>query len=156
MVICGEDGVSYGRPPPDGGTWRAAMLREGSVDPARVHFTGRLARREYLALLGVSALHLYLTVPFVLSWSCVEALAAGCLLLGSDVAPVREVLRDGVNGFLVDARDPEAVAGRAADLLAHRASLRPVRDRARALAVQQFDLRGCLRQQSRLIQEIAP
>ena len=156
VVICGEDGVSYGRPPPEGGTWGAAMLREVSVDPARVHFAGRLARREYLSLLQVSALHLYLTVPFVLSWSCVEALSAGCLLLGSDVAPVREVLRDGVNGFLVDGRDPEAVAGRAADLLAHRASLGPVRDRARALAMRHFDLRDCLRQQSRLIQDIAP
>lgn len=156
VVICGEDGVSYGRPPADGGTWRAAMLREAAVDPARVHFVGRLARRDYLALIQVSALHLYLTVPFVLSWSCTEALAAGCLLLGSDVAPVREVLRDGVNGFLVDGRDPEAVASRAADLLAQRASLGPVRDRARASAVQHFDLRHCLRQQSRLIQEIAP
>ena len=155
VVICGEDGVSYGRPPPDGGTWRAAMLREVPVDPARVHFTGRLARRDYLALLQVSALHLYLTVPFVLSWSCTEALAAGCLLLGSDVAPVREVLRDGVNGFLTDGRDPAAVVSRAADLLAHRASLRPVRERARAMAVQHFDLRGCLQQQSRLIREMA-
>ncbi len=156
VVICGEDGVSYGRPPPDGGTWREAMLREVAIDPARVHFVGRLGRTEYLTLLQVSALHLYLTVPFVLSWSCVEALAAGCLLLGSDVAPVREVLRDGANGFLVDGRDPEAIASGAADLLARRASLGPMRDRARAMAVRRFDLRHCLRLQSRLIREAAP
>lgn len=156
VVICGEDGVSYGRPPPDGVSWREVMLREIPVDPARVHFVGRLARRQYLALLQVSALHLYLTVPFVLSWSCVEALAAGCLLLGSDVAPVREVLRDGVNGFLVDGRDPEAIASRAADLLARRLSLGSVRDRARDMAMQHFDLRRCLMQQSRLIREVAP
>ncbi len=155
IVICGEDGVSYGRPPPDGGTWRDAMLRDVPIDRARVHFVGRLARRDYLALLHVSSLHLYLTVPFVLSWSCVEALAAGCLVLGSDVPPVREVLDDGVNGFLVDARDPEAVADRAAGLLARRASLRPVRERARAMAAQRFDLRHCLDQQSRLVQELA-
>ena len=155
VVICGEDGVSYGRAPPGDATWREVMLREAPVDPARVHFTGRLARPDYLALLQVSALHLYLTVPFVLSWSCIEAMSAGCLVLGSDVAPVREVLDDGANGFLVDGRDPDAIAGRAADLLARRASLGPVRDHARATAVQRFDVRLCLELQSRIVRECA-
>lgn len=155
VVICGEDGVSYGRPPPEGGNWREVMQREVPADPARVHFVGRLTRAEYLSLLQVSALHLYLTVPFVLSWSCIEALAAGCLVLGSDVAPVREVLQDGVNGFLVDGRDPDAIASRAADLLGRQASLGPVRDRARATAQQRFDVRQCLAQQSRIIREVA-
>jgi glycosyltransferase involved in cell wall biosynthesis len=155
VVICGEDGVSYGRLPPEGGNWREVMQREVPADPARVHFTGRLTRPEYLSLLQVSALHLYLTVPFVLSWSCIEALAAGCLVLGSDVAPVREVLQDGVNGFLVDGRDPDVIASRAADLLARQASLGPVRDRARVTAQQRFDVRQCLAQQSRIVREVA-
>lgn len=154
VVICGEDGVSYGRPPPHAGTWREAMLREVTVDPARIHFVGRLSRPAYLSLLQVSALHLYLTVPFVLSWSFVEALSAGCLMLGSDVAPVREALHEGVNGFLVDGRDADAVARRAAELLAHRAALGPVRDRARATATQRFDLRHALQAQTRLIREL--
>jgi glycosyltransferase involved in cell wall biosynthesis len=109
VVICGEDGVSYGRKPPGHADWRRAMLAEAPIDPARVHFVGRLARPDYLRLLHVSSLHIYLTVPFVLSWSCIEALAAGRLVLASDVAPVREVIEDGVNGFLVDGRDPATV-----------------------------------------------
>ena len=155
VIICGEDGVSYGREPPSGGTWREVMLRETGLNPARVHFTGRLNRADYLALLQVSALHLYLTVPFVLSWSCIEALSVGCLVLGSDVAPVREVIEDGVNGALVDGRDPDALAERAADLLARRHMLSAMRSRARAMAVERFDLPRCLAQQTRLVRELA-
>jgi glycosyltransferase involved in cell wall biosynthesis len=131
------------------------MLNEVPLDPARVHFTGRLARTEYLSLLHISSLHLYLTVPFVLSWSCIEALAAGCLVLGADVAPVREVIEDGVNGFLVDGRDPAAVARRAAELLEGRAGLTPVRTRAREAAIEGFDLARCLAAQTRIIEEVS-
>ena len=154
VVICGGDGVSYGRPPPDGGTWRETMLAQHTVDPARVHFTGKLTRPDYLALLGVSALHLYLSVPFVLSWSCIEALASGCLVLGSDVAPVREVIEDGVNGFIVDARDSDLLARRAADLLSNRARLADVRQAARNQAIARFELRRCLAEQTRLVADM--
>ncbi len=155
VVICGADGVSYGRPPEGGGSWREAMLREIPLDPARVHFVGALARPDYLNLLRVSALHLYLTVPFVLSWSCVEALACGCLVLGSDVGPVREVIEAGSNGFLIDARDAGALAARAAALLADRDALAGVRRQARERASASFDLRRCLAAQRRLIEELA-
>ena len=151
IVICGSDGVSYGRGPPGRGTWRETMMSQYPLDPARVHFVGKLARSDYLDLLRVSALHLYLSVPFVLSWSCVEALACGCLLLGSDVAPVREVVEDGVNGFLVDARDGELLARRAADLLARRALLADVRQAAREHAIARFELGRCLAEQTRLV-----
>ena len=155
VVICGEDGTSYGAPPPQGGTWRQAFAAEASIDEARVHFVGRLTRPSYLALLQISALHLYLTVPFVLSWSCVEAMSAGCLVLGSDVAPVREVIKEGVTGALVDMRDPAAVAIRAAGLLAERAGWNRVRATARALALERFDLSRCLAAQTRLVREVA-
>ena len=151
IVICGSDGVSYGRGPPGSGTWRETMMSRYPLDPARVHFVGKLARSDYLDLLRVSALHLYLSVPFVLSWSCVEALACGCLLLGSDVAPVREVVEDGVNGFLVDARDGDLLARRAADLLARRALLADVRQAARENAIARFELGRCLAEQTRLV-----
>lgn len=154
IVICGGDGISYGRPPPNGSTWRETMLNAVSLDPARVHFVGKLPRPEYLNLLRVSALHLYLSVPFVLSWSCIEALASGCLLLGSDVAPVREVVEDGVNGFLADARDSVLLASRAADLLARRALLVNVRRAARQRAIADFELGRCLSQQTRLLRKL--
>ena len=153
VVICGGDGVSYGRPPAEG-TWRETMMKQFPLDQARIHFVGKLARPAYLDLLRVSALHLYLSVPFVLSWSCIEALACGCLVLGSDVAPVREVLENEVNGFLVDARDSELLARRAADLLARRALLGNVRQTARERAIAGFELRRCLAEQSRLIAEM--
>ena len=155
VIICGADGISYGRPPPGGGTWREAMLRDIDLDPARVHFVGALPRPGYLDLLRVSALHLYLTVPFVLSWSCTEALATGCLLLAADVPPVREVVQEGINGALVDARDAQSLARRAAELLAGRAGLNHLRRAARAGAVARFDLRQCLATQTRIIEELA-
>jgi len=102
IVIAGSDEVSYGKPPPDGLTWRQHMLNEVAIDPARVHFLGRLSREAYLRLLQVSAAHVYLTVPFVLSWSMLEAMAAGCLIVGSATPPVQEVIADGENGVLVD------------------------------------------------------
>lgn len=154
VVICGGDGVSYGRQAAGGRTWRETVSSEIPLDPTRVHFVGKLARPDYLNLLRVSALHLYLSVPFVLSWSCVEALASGCLLLGSDVAPVREVVEDGVNGFLIDARDPALLARRAADLLARRTLLVNVRATARQRAIAQFELKLCLARQSRLLREL--
>lgn len=154
VVICGGDDVSYGRRPPDGGTWRDTMMKQFPLDPARVHFVGKLTRPDYLNLLRISALHLYLSVPFVLSWSCIEALACGCLVLGSDVAPVREVLEDGVNGFLIDARDSELLARRAADLLARRALLAHVRQTARDGAIARFELGQCLAEQTRLVAEL--
>jgi glycosyltransferase involved in cell wall biosynthesis len=95
VVIVGGDEVSYGRSPPEAPNWREHMLREVSLDPARVHFTGRLPYAQYLALLQVSSLHIYLTAPFVLSWSCLEAMSAGCLVLASDTAPVAEAIADG-------------------------------------------------------------
>ena len=154
VVICGGDGVSYGRRPPGGGSWRDAMMKQFPLDPTRVHFVGKLARPNYLNLLRISALHLYLSVPFVLSWSCIEALACGCLVLGSDVAPVREVLDDGVNGFLVDARDSELLARRAADLLGRRALLADVRQAARDRTIAHFELGRCLAEQTRLVKEL--
>ncbi len=87
----GGDGGSYGAPPPRGPTWKAKVLAEisGEVDRARLHFTGALPYREYLAeRCGVSSAHVYLTYRrFVLSWSLIEALSAGCLVIGSDTGP---------------------------------------------------------------------
>lgn len=154
VVVCGGDGVSYGRPPPDGETWKELMLREQRVDGRRVHFVGKLPRGDYLRLLQVSALHLYLSVPFVLSWSCVEAMAVGCLLLASDVAPVREAIEDNRTGFLIDARDARALAHRAANLLADREKLGSIRCAARDEAVRRFDFRQCLIAQTELVSRL--
>ncbi len=102
IVIVGGDEVSYGKKPRGFANWREAMQAEVAFDPARVHFTGRIPYDQYLRLLSVSDVHVYLTYPFVLSWSCVETMAAGGLVIGSDTPPVREVIEHGVNGLLVN------------------------------------------------------
>jgi glycosyltransferase involved in cell wall biosynthesis len=101
VVIVGGDGVSYGSAPKDAPNWRSKLLQENPVDLSRVHFLGKVPYDTYKKVLQVSAVHVYLTYPFVLSWSLLEAMATGCLIVGSDTAPVREVIRDGENGVLV-------------------------------------------------------
>lgn len=112
VVVVGGDGVSYGSKPKDAPNWRSKLLAENPVDLNRVHFLGKVPYATYKKVLQVSAVHVYLTYPFVLSWSLLEAMASGCLIVGSDTAPVREVIKDGENGLLVDFFDTGAIAER--------------------------------------------
>ena len=147
VLIVGSDGVSYGRRPPDTATWRQYMMRElgGSIDMSRVHFVGKLPYEQYLAVLQLSSVHVYLTYPFVLSWSLLEAMAAGCLVIGSRTPPVEEVMIDGKNGLLVDFFDVEGLADRVCSVLADRAANSAIREAARKVVVSQFDLKSaCL------------
>lgn len=155
IVVVGGDEVSYGRDAPEGKSWRQTMLDEvGPLDPARVHLFGRLPYRSYLALLGVSTAHVYLTVPFVLSWSCMEALAKGCLVIGSRTPPVTEVIEDGRNGLLVDFLKPGEIAARVAEAVANRHGLAAVRARARETVLARYDLAHCLPAQQRLLRSL--
>jgi len=135
-VIVGGDGVSYGRKPPQAASWREHMLREVSIDPARTHFVGKLPYEQYVRVLQVSAAHVYLTYPFVLSWSLLEAMACGCLVIGSDTAPVREVVRDGENGWLTGFFDRRALAQRTLQALARGIDADAMRAAARAAAMR--------------------
>lgn len=112
VVIVGGDGVSYGSPPKDVPNWRTKLLAEIPLDLNRVHFLGKVPYATYKKVLQVSAAHVYLTYPFVLSWSLLEAMASGCLIIGSGTAPVREVIRHGENGWLVDFFNTEEIAER--------------------------------------------
>ncbi|HEY9666475.1 MAG TPA: glycosyltransferase, partial [Coleofasciculaceae cyanobacterium] len=111
-VIVGENRVAYGKTLPDGKTYKDYMLEKVPLDLNRVHFTGLLPYPEYLQVLQASSVHLYLTRPFVLSWSMLEALSAGCLVVASNTAPVTEMIQDGVNGLLVDFFDIQAICDR--------------------------------------------
>lgn len=99
-LIVGGDEVSYGRRPSDAANWREKMLRDVKLDATRTHFLGRVPRQRYLRVLQVSAAHVYLTYPFVLSWSLLEAMACGAPIVASDTEPVAEVIRGGRNGQL--------------------------------------------------------
>lgn len=155
IVIVGGDGVSYGRGPGGEKTWRQVMTEEvGGLDFSRVHFVGRLPYSQYLAVLQISTVHAYLTVPFVLSWSCFEAMAAGGVVVGSSTPPVQEVISDGHNGFLVDFHDAAAWADKLAECLERRDTFGALRARARETILQRYDLAHCLPAQVRLIQSL--
>ena len=155
VVMVGGDGVSYGARLSEG-TWRDFMLRElgDAIDPARVHFVGKLDYGDYRRLLQRSDAHVYLTYPFVLSWSFREALATGCPIVASDVAPVREFMRDGDTGLLVRFPDPEALATRILDLLADRDLARRLSHAARAYAEARLDMEDYLDRYQALIEDV--
>jgi len=146
VLIVGGDGVSYGAKPAEG-TYKQRYLEEvaARIDTRRVHFLGRIPYPSYLRLLQVSAAHVYLTYPFVLSWSMLEAMSAGCVVIGSRTPPVEEVIRHGENGLLVDffsaAEIVEAVAG----VLEQRSAMSALRQAARESILDTYDLAGkCL------------
>jgi glycosyltransferase involved in cell wall biosynthesis len=146
IVIVGGDGVSYGAPPPPRSSFRDMMLQElgAKLDLERVHFIGMLDYHVYLTLLQVSSVHVYLTYPFVLSWSLIEAMACGCLIVASDTPPVLEVLRDGGNALTVDFFAYKQLAQRIEAALDQPEQMKMLRKAARASAVSQFDLKGLL------------
>ena len=119
VLIVGGDDVSYGSKPKDAANWREKLQGKVSLDPARVHFLGRIPYDSYRKVLQISATHVYLTYPFVLSWSMLEAMASGCLVIGSATPPVREVIRHQENGLLVDFFDASALANAIAHTLQH-------------------------------------
>ncbi len=146
VVIVGGDGVSYGAPPAPRTTYRDMMLQEvgSKLDLERVHFLGQIDYQSYLSLLQVSSVHVYLTYPFVLSWSFIEAMASGCLIVGSATPPVLEVLRDGENGFSVDFFAPRGLANRIESALEQPERMQSIREAARATAVARYDLERVL------------
>lgn len=150
IVIVGGDGVSYGRPSPDGRSWKDVFLAEVAdrIDPARVHFTGRVPHATFAALMQVTRVHAYLTYPFVLSWSLLEAMAAGAHVVASDTGPVREVITPGETGDLVGFFDVPGWAARLTEALAHPARHDAKRAAARALVRARYDLHAqCLPRQ---------
>ena len=120
VVMGAEDQPGYGASPPAGQTWKSIFLAEVDkrIDPGRLHFLGRVNHEQMIAILSRSDAHIYLTYPFTLSWSLLEAMACGCLVVASDTAPVRDVVRHGENGLLVDFFSPDAIASAAGRVLA--------------------------------------
>lgn len=154
VVILGDDAIIHGKPPAGGGTWRDRLRQDVPVDPRRVHFPGLVAQDDYRRLLQVSAAHVYLTVPSVLSRSMIEAMAAGCLVVGSATPPVQEVIEHGRNGLLVDLLDPKGIAEAVIRVLADPEGVRPLRQAARWTALGRSALQVCLPRQVALLERV--
>jgi glycosyltransferase involved in cell wall biosynthesis len=163
VVIIGGNEVSYGAAPPPGPdgqaqTWREIFLNEvkAELDLSRVHFVGKVPYADCLRVLQVSTVHVYLTYPFVLSWSLLEAMSAGCAIVASDTAPVREAIRHGETGQLVDFFDPAALAQQVIALCDDPAERARLGAQARAFAVENYDLETrCLPRQMAWVEELA-
>lgn len=145
VVLVGDDGQSYGPAPKDDKSWKQRYLDEvkDRLDLSRVHFLGRVPYPQFLSLLQVSRVHAYLTYPFVLSWSLMESMSAGAMVLASDTAPVREVIEDGKNGRLIDFFDVKNWSAALIEALANPAASEPLRRAARQTIIARYDLDTC-------------
>jgi glycosyltransferase involved in cell wall biosynthesis len=141
LVIGQEKTRGYGLTAPDGRTWKQVIFEPlaDRLDPARVHFLGRVPHERMLAALRLSTAHTYYSYPFVLSWSLAEALASGCYVIGSDTEPVRDAIEDGVNGKLLPFFDVDALSEALIAACADPAASAPLRTKARETAVEKFD-----------------
>ena len=142
VVMVGGDDVSYGARCPTG-TWRDHFLKEvaGRYDPARLLMPGQIPYEHYLAMLQRSDAHVYLTYPFVASWSLREAMACGCAVIASDVDPVREFISHNRTGLLTNCLDPALLADRVLGLLENRTLSDKLRAGARKFAVKHLDMK---------------
>ncbi|MSO99593.1 MAG: glycosyltransferase [Acetobacteraceae bacterium] len=156
VVMVGGDGVSYGSPPPGGGTWRELLIKEvaGQIDPARVLFPGRIEYQVYLSMLRRSDAHVYLTYPFVASWSLREALAVGCAIVGADTEPVREFITHGQNGLLTSFFDPRGLANSVLEVVENKKLARALRTGARNYAERNLAMADYIRGFSNKIESL--
>ena len=154
-VLLGADRVAYGSNRKDGKTWKEAMLEEYDLDMSRIHFMGLQPIEVFRGLMQISSAHVYLTVPFVLSWSLMEAMAAGALIVGSDTAPVREVVKDGHNGVLVPFFDTDAITDKLCHILDNNLEYQPLRSNARETIVERYSTDDLLPRYWDLIKSVA-
>jgi glycosyltransferase involved in cell wall biosynthesis/Flp pilus assembly protein TadD len=157
VLIVGGDDVSYGARLAGGKSFREALLEEqkGKIDLNRVSFFGRIPYDHYLGILQVSSVHVYLTYPFVLSWSMIEAMSCGCLVVGSATPPVQEVISDGRNGLLTDFFNTRLIADRIDEVFSHPDRMQGLRTAARQTVMDRYDLRSiCMPQYLRVIDDL--
>jgi glycosyltransferase involved in cell wall biosynthesis len=141
VVVIGKELTrGYGLNAPDGRTWRQEIFDPlaAELDPARMHFLGRVPHERMLAALRLSTAHVYYTYPFVLSWSLTEALASGCYVIGSDTGPLHDAIEDGVNGRLLPFFDVNALSDALIEACRNPGAFAPLRAAARETAVEKF------------------
>jgi len=148
VLIVGGDSVSYGAKPPAGKSWKNIFADEvrphiSDSDWRRVHFLGNISYQAYLAMLNISSVHVYLTYPFVLSWSLLEAMTLGATIVASKTPPVEEVITDNVSGILVDFFDPDMLSSTISFLLDNPSVSERLSQNARSHALKEYSLDTC-------------
>lgn len=153
IFIVGGDDVSYGARPPEGKKWKDIFADEvrGQIDDAswaRVHYLGNLPYQHFIPVLQLSTVHVYLTYPFVLSWSLLEAMSAGCSIVASNTQPLHEAIVQGETGRLVDFFDAPALTSEVCRLLDQPEERQRLGENARRFAQANYDLKTiCLPRQ---------
>jgi glycosyltransferase involved in cell wall biosynthesis len=150
VLIVGGNNTSYGALPPKGQTWKEIFLNEvkDSLDMTRVHFLGHIPYEGFLKVIQLSRCHLYLTYPFVLSWSCLEAMSAGALVVGSKTQPVEEFIQHNHNGLLVDFFNYKEIAQTVIEVLSQPEAFTNIKTQARQTIIERCDLQTvCLPEQ---------
>ena len=160
VLLVGGDSSSYGAPPAEG-SWKERFISEvrpqiSDADWARVHFVGSLPYNHFITLLQLSTVHVYLTYPFVLSWSLIEAMSAGCAIVASDTPPLREAIVHGQTGQLVDFFDVQGLVQASCALLEDAPARARLGAAAREFALAHYDLKThCLPRQLQWVEALA-
>lgn len=155
VLLVGSDEVAYGAKRGDGRSWRQWAMESFDYDPSRLHWLPPLQYTDYRRVLQHSWVHVYWTIPFILSWGLMESLSTGCAVVASDTPPVREVISPGQQGVLVDFFDVEGLAARVDELLHDPDRRRGLGQRARATIVERgYDLPSCLQRQVAMIDQL--
>ena len=161
VLIVGGEGVSYGKAPSNGQSWKETFINEvrphiKNADWQRVSFLGKVPYKVFIALLQLSSVHIYLTYPFVLSWSLLEAMSAACTIVASKTAPLKEAIQDNQTGRLVDFFDTDTLVNVVCDLLDNPQERQRLGANARQFAQQNYDLkRVCLPTQMKWVKQLA-
>ena len=160
VLIVGKEGVSYGAQPPEGQSWKTIFSAEvlPQLTPQqreRIHFLGTIDYPRFINLLQVSRVHVYLTYPFVLSWSLLEAMSVGCSIVASDTQPLHEAIRHDETGRLVNFFDQNALATSVIELLDDEDARMRLGEAARKFAIENYDLKSvCLPKQLQWVEAL--
>jgi glycosyltransferase involved in cell wall biosynthesis len=158
IVIAGREGEGgYGPPPAGHPSWKTALLEElaGELDPERIHFCGLLPHADLIRLFQITTVHVHLTLPYVLSWSLLEAMACGALIVGSRTEPLEEVIRPGWNGLLTEIHDSSALSDLLLSVLRDPRAHQACRASARRTVLRYYERNDCCERRVRWLECLA-
>ena len=149
VLIAGQERTFYGHELHHIGkdkSFKQYVLENDSYDLSRIHFLGLIPIQDLIKLYNISDLHMYLTVPYVLSWSMIQAMSSGCTIVGSATPPVQEAIDDGVHGLLADFYDVDALTEKALQVLRAPEEHKHLGQAARERVMERYEKTKCIDQ----------